>query len=384
MFLSRAFPSGPAIVAVMLCAALGSRPIAAQEHATGERTTVGGYGEVHYTNPTGPNTPGVANLARFVVYLAHGFNDRISFRSELEVEDAKVEGGEAGGEVGLEQVYLDYRLSDRLTLRTGLVLVPIGIINETHEPPTFNGVARPRFDNDVIPTTWREIGVGALGTVPGLEGLSYSLYLLNGLKASGFSAEEGIREGRQEGQDASFANPSFTGRLEWARPGLKVGGSVWYGGSANGDAAIGTGTFAAPITLLSADARYDIGAASFRAVVANITVGDAALINGAYGAAVGSRISGGYAEAAYNLLAAVAPASSQRLNLFLRHERYNTQAAVPAGATQDAALARRNTTFGVTYKPTDNTAFKADYQLLRNQAGLDEGEILSLGIGYEF
>src|SRR5207244_3749257 len=95
----------------------------------------------------------VVNLARFVVYLAHSFDERLAFRSELEVEDAKIEGGQAGGEVSLEQAYLDYRLGDWITLRTGLVLPPVGIINETHEPSTFNGVERPGFDHDVIPTT---------------------------------------------------------------------------------------------------------------------------------------------------------------------------------------------------------------------------------------
>src|SRR5216117_4501964 len=134
--------------------------------AAQERTTVGGYGEIHYTNRTGPNSPGQVDLRRFVLYLAHTFDDRLAFRSELEVEDAKLESGEPGGEVALEQAYLDYRLAERLTLRSGLVLPPIGIINETHEPPTFNGVDRPAFDRDVIPTTWREIGVGVLGSVP--------------------------------------------------------------------------------------------------------------------------------------------------------------------------------------------------------------------------
>src|SRR5213595_181273 len=208
-----------------------------------ERTTVGGYGEVHYTNRTGPKTPPVVNLARFVVYVGHSFDDRLAFRSELEVEDAKIEGGQAGGEVSLEQAYLDYRLADWITLRTGLVLPPVGIINETHEPPAFNGVDRPGFDHDVIPTTWREIGVGAVGTVPGRSGLAYRVYVVNGLRAEGLSAGEGIREGRQEGRRASFANPSVTGRLEWARPGVKIGGSFWYGGTADTNAAVGTGTF---------------------------------------------------------------------------------------------------------------------------------------------
>src|SRR2546430_12274352 len=143
------------------------RILAAQEH-----TTVGGYGEVHHPHPTGPKTPPVATLARFVVYLAHSFDDRLAFRSELEVEDAKIEGGQAGGEVALEQAYLDCRLADWITLRTGLVLAPVGIINETHEPPTFNGVDRPGFDHDVIPTTWPRIGLGAVAALPGGNGLA--------------------------------------------------------------------------------------------------------------------------------------------------------------------------------------------------------------------
>src|SRR2546427_7988151 len=226
--------------------------------AAQERTTVGGYGEVHYTNPTGPKTPPVVNFARLVVYLAHSFDERLAFRSELEVEDAKIEGGQAGGEVSLEQAYLDYRLGDWIALRTGLVLPPIGIINETHEPPTFNGVERPLFDQDVIPTTWRDIGVGAVGTLSEASGLSYRVYLLNGLLAEGFTADQGIREGRQEGKEASFANPSVTGRLEWARPGLRIGGSFWYGGTANQNPIIGRGAFDAPVFLGSADVRYEV------------------------------------------------------------------------------------------------------------------------------
>src|SRR2546428_13473487 len=116
-------------------------------------------------------------------------------------------GGKGGGEVSLEQAYLDYRLADWITLRTGLVLPPVGIINETHEPPTFNGVDRPGFDHDGIPTTWREIGVGAGGTVPGGSELAYRGYLVNGLRADGLSAAEGIREGRQRGPEATFAIP---------------------------------------------------------------------------------------------------------------------------------------------------------------------------------
>jgi hypothetical protein len=374
-------PFRPYALLVAGTAVLLSSKLTAQES---EKTSIGGYGEVHYTNAAGPNTPGSVNVRRFVVYLAHNFSEKVTVRSELELEDAKIEGGEEGGEVALEQLYLDYLISPAFTLRAGLLLPPIGIVNEIHEPPTFNGVDRPRFEQDVIPTTWREIGVGAVGVIPGAQGLSYRAYVVNGLKASGFNAASGIRGGRQEGKEASFSNPSITGRLEWARSGLRVGGSFWYGGSANQDSILGTGTFANAVGLVALDARYDVGPFMFRAVAANISVGGAEEINSALGTEVGSRIAGGYAEAAYNVLAALAPASAQRLNAFLRYENFNTQAGVPSGLVSDETLARRITTFGLTYKPLYNVVFKGDYQLQRNKAGIGEGELLSLGLGYQF
>jgi hypothetical protein len=368
-------------LALAAVTAVLSGPLLAQDS---ESTTVGGYGEVHYNNRSGPDSPGIINVARFVVFLSHQFNEKIAFRSELEVEDTKVEAGhDNAGEVSVEQVYLDYQLSPAATLRAGLLLAPIGIINETHEPTTFNGVDRPAFDSDVIPTTWRDLGVGMVGNF-GSSGLSYRAYLVNGLVASRFTAEQGIREGRQEGQLASFANPSLTGRLEWARPGLRIGGSFWYGGSAAQDPALGTGTFDNAVALVSADARYDVGPFMFRGVVANIHISDAEAINAAFTSQVGSRIAGGYLEGAYDVLSALAPQSAQRLNAFIRHERYNTQAGVPDGVTRDDALARRVTTFGLTYKPLYNVAFKGDYQLLRNRAGVGENDVFSLGLGYQF
>jgi hypothetical protein len=136
--------------------------------------------------------------------------------------------------------------------------------------------------------------------------------------------------------------------------------------------------------VLAADARFDRGPLMVRGVVATVAVRDAQAINTAYGTAVGRRISGGYVEAGYNLLRSLAPASSQRLIAFARHERFDTHAAVPAGTTRDPSLGRYVSTLGLTYKPTWNTAFKADYQLLRNRAGAGEGDVVSLGVGYQF
>jgi hypothetical protein len=136
--------------------------------------------------------------------------------------------------------------------------------------------------------------------------------------------------------------------------------------------------------VIAVDARYDRGPLAVRAVLTTVSISDADTINALYGNDVGSRISGGYVEAAYNLLRRLAPASAQQLNAFVRHERFDTHAAVPAGVTRDDALRRRLTTVGLSYKPTWDTVFKADYQLVRNAAGAGEGEILSLGVGFQF
>jgi hypothetical protein len=363
------------LVLTIALAALAA-PLAAQTPST----TVGGYGEIHFVNPS--DAPASADVARVVLYLSHTFDERLTFRSELEVEHARLEAGGSEGEVALEQAYLDYRFSDRFTLRSGLVLIPIGIINETHEPPTFNGVERPTVEHDVIPSTWREIGVGALGRLGG--GWSYRAYVVNGLRAEGFTADEGIREGREEGQEASFANYAVTGRLEWARPGLKVGFAGLYGGTADTNSAVGSGSFGAPITVLAADARWQSGPWSARALLANVSVTDAEKINTAYGADVGSRIQGGYVEGAYDLMPLLARGNAGRLDAFLRYEFLNTQADVPAGVTADDANDRTVMTGGLTFRPAADVAFKADYTVRRNAASAGEGEQFALGIGFAF
>ncbi|HEX7917940.1 MAG TPA: porin [Gemmatimonadales bacterium] len=362
---------------VLLLALFGVTSLGAQAPST---TTVGGYGEIHFTDPSN-GTPS-ADVSRVVLYLAHTFDERLSFRSELEVEHARLEAGGSEGEVALEQAFLDYRFSDRFTLRSGLILIPIGIQNETHEPPTFNGVERTRVEHDVIPSTWREIGVGALGALG--RGWSYRAYIVNGLQADGFTADEGIREGRQEGQEASFANYAVTGRLEWARPGLKVGLAGLYGGTADTNSAVGSGAFGAPMTVLAADARWQSGPWSARALLANVSISDAEKINAAYGADVGSRIQGGYIEGAYDLMPLLTAKDHGKLDAFVRYEFLNTQADVPSGVTADEANDRTVLVGGLTFRPTADVAFKADYTVMRNAASAGEGEQFALGLGFAF
>src|SRR5262249_37707728 len=147
-----------------------------------------GYMDFHVNRKSGE--PWMPDLHRFVLLFGHSFSDRIKFWSEFEIEHALSEGGEASGEVAVEQAYLDFLIKPYFNLRAGMVLTPIGILNERHEPPSFNGVERPFVETFIIPTTWRELGVGATGDLG--RGFRYRAYLTSSLDARGFDAESGI------------------------------------------------------------------------------------------------------------------------------------------------------------------------------------------------
>src|SRR6187397_1670117 len=173
--------------------------------------TLSGYMEIHLNKVE--DRPTEADLHRFVLMVGHSFSDRIKFWSEVEVEHAFVEGEEESGEVAIEQAYIDLSMHRRFNLRAGMVLTPVGILNERHEPPTFHGVERTFVDSVIIPTTWHDVGVGAFGDLG--RGFSYKTYLMPGLDATGFTADEGIAEGRQQGGQADASDPAITGRLEY-------------------------------------------------------------------------------------------------------------------------------------------------------------------------
>lgn len=363
-----------------------------------ESTTIGGYGEIGYIEPEG-TARGTVDVPRFIIFLEHYFSPDISFFSELEVEHTKVEGNEEGGEVALEQAYLQYNLGEQTSLRAGLVLLPIGIINEFHEPPTFNGFQRPRFDRSVIPTTWREIGLGVVGRVPAVEGLQYRAYVTNGLDAEGFSPMNGIRGGRLEGAEAPLQNLAFSGRLEYLNGGLKTGGSVYYGGSSGGNPELGSGLFDAPVFLYSFDAQFNVENLYLRGIVTGISLDEKIndvlhrsqqfdSISGGivtrYVDPIGTMIGGGYIEAAYDVAKLISPTTTKQLLPFVRYEKFNTMADVPTGTTADPSTDRSYIVAGLTFKPTYNTVFKFDWTMADDATDNKVPGELALGVGYNF
>ena len=345
------------------------------------KTTVGGYGELHYNEPDG-NKRGMLDFHRFVIYLGHDFTEKISFRSELEIEHTKLEAGEPdGGEVAIEQAFIEYRIHQNIGLRAGILLPPVGLANLYHEPPTFNGVERSSVDQVIIPTTWSESGMGVFGAPA--DGFSYQLYVVAGLNAEGFTAANGIRGGRQEAFESSPVNPSLTGRVDYSPAlGLMFGASFFAGNSNAGKDSLGKAT----VSLWSGDVRYSVDHFNFKAVGAIATIGDADKINNTFGESVADRVFGYLLEGAYDFLPLLCGNTEQELNAFMRYEKYNTQASV-TGFPRIREFDRNNIVIGLTYKPTYNTAFKFDYTFLNNaeNAGLFRNtKQLNLGVGYYF
>src|SRR5688572_25049982 len=154
--------------------------------------------DFHFNKPEGQNP--TLDFHRFVLLFNHSFTQRIRFVGELELEHAFVEGLEEAGELELEQAYLDFLIARSFNIRAGMMLVPLGIINERHEPPVFHGVERPFVDTVIVPSTWFEAGAGVHGAFG--RGFRYRAYAMAPLDATAFSAEEGLRDGAQHGSEA--------------------------------------------------------------------------------------------------------------------------------------------------------------------------------------
>jgi hypothetical protein len=334
-------------------------------------TAVGGYGELTLNAPS--NAPAVVDLRRFVLYVGHHFTDRIRFYSEVEVEHAVASSDDAG-EVEVEQAYLDGLISRRLNLRAGVILMPVGIINIYHEPPTFNGVDRPGVDVLIIPSTWREPGFGIFGELT--TGLSYQLYLINGFNANGFTAETAVADGHQEAMLAAARDFGAVGRLSY-EPILAtvMGLSGYYATSGN---SLRSTVGSVPVGMVEADARTRYRGFTARAEFALLFIGDTAALNQALAAndpatslPVAKRSQGGYLEAGYDVMRLIAPATDQSVTLFGRYDYVNTQASVAAGYVANPALVRHTLALGLVYRPIPHIALKGDY--MRREFGAGAG-----------
>lgn len=343
--------------------------------------TVGGYGEITYNRPSGKNAE--LDVQRLVLLFGYKFDDRTQFVTEIEFEHVK--------EVYVEQAFLQYSLNDQVNLRAGLMLVPMGIINEYHEPTTFNGVERPSMDAAIVPTTWREIGIGVAGKSDAAS-LRYQFYVFNGFQSTLSDANgtiisgqlggsNGLRGGRQKGIKSNFNNINFSGKLDYyGLPGLRLGLSGYFGRTQSPKDVEAVAGADIGISMIGLDVRYAKQRFSARGQFVRGVLSDTEVYNLATGKDLGSVLQGYYLETGYNLLAL---RKKQQLIGFVRYEDYNTHASTAGNLVKNDTYNRQEWTFGLSYLIANGAVVKADYQLKDNAANKQTNQ-LNFGIGVWF
>jgi hypothetical protein len=369
----------------------GLAPSASKVYGADPGVSIGGYGEMLAQAFDSERDDGAASgrkdqldFLRAVLYFGYKFTDDIVFNSEIEVEHATTgEGDEEKGEVSLEFANVDFLFRDEANLRAGLVLVPMGLVNESHEPTTFLSARRPDVETRIIPSTWREGGLMFHGEA-GI--FSYRAALLTGLDAEGFSAGSALRDGRQGASRALAEDLAAVARLDLEPvPGLLFGLSAFAGDAGQDAKTPGGEDVDAHVTLWDAHLQYQWKGLRLRGLWSEGRIGDAREVNEANGLvgddSVGSRFDGWYGEIGWDVLAHLD--TDQELVPFVRHEEYDTQARVPDGYLRDPASDRQVLTFGFAYKPHPQVVVKVDWQDLDNEAhtGVDQ---LNLAVGYAF
>lgn len=356
---------------------LGLASSAAATYRKRQGVSFAGYGEMLYErfsdrteNDVSSRTSSRLDFLRAILYAGYRFNDKFIFNSEIEIEHAT--------EISIEFAYLDYLLNDHLTIRGGMLLVPLGLVNEFHEPTVFIGARRPETERRIIPTTWHENGVGVLGSA---GRFNYRAYVVNGMNASGFSSD-GLRGGRQGGGEALAENMAFAGRLDVIpMPGAFAGVGVYTGGSGQGL----FGGLDVNTTIAEAHGQVQMRGVDFRALYARASVDEAARLNAARhltsGQGVAETMHGGYAQVGYNVLSQVS--SRMTVMPFYRLEKVDTQAELPAGFQPDGSRDGVFHTLGLEFRPIYNVVVKTDYQWIRNDAGTGRNQF-NINLGYAY
>ncbi|MDA0947839.1 MAG: hypothetical protein O2799_04930 [Planctomycetota bacterium] len=346
-----------------LQAVSGLGPAASRIYATESGASIGGYGELLYGfDPDGQDE---FDALRGVIYLGYRFSDQWLVNTEFEFEH--------GTESFLEYSWVDYLATEEFALRGGLLLSPLGFVNESHEPTTYLPVGRSQTETRIIPTTMREMGVGAWGQSGSVE---WRAYVINSLNGERFNSG-GLRAGRTKGDRADAEDLSVTARMDWrATPGLTLGGGFQAGDSAGANARdLGTdlGTL-----IVELHASWQWGAWDARALAARADLDGAAAFNAATpGANLAERMDGAYLEVGYDLLAGREDAA--RLLPYVRLETIDTQAALPSNASRQDEASDRYFTVGLNYQPTPGVVVKLDHQTSDN--GDDR---IGFFIGYAF
>lgn len=358
--------------------------------AKDSKLMIGGYGEIHYNQPLNADTKntGVLDVHRMVMLFGYNFNSKTQFITELEFEHVK--------EVYVEQAFLQYKLNSSISLRGGLLLVPMGIINEYHEPTAYHGVERPTIDKYISPTTWREIGFGVTGNILQAS-MKYQAYLMNGFNGydgSGtFNGTNGLRKGRQKGADSYISAPNFTAKVEYyGLSGLNLGLSGYFGPSQStlydgiskdDDATMATADSSSiGIAMIGLDARYQRNGLQLKGQFYYTNLSNTDQYNGFTGNDLGSAMIGYYAEIAYDVFHSLSV--NKQLYPFVRYEYMDTHQNVENNIVKNENYNKNIITTGLTLGLAKGVVVKTDMQFVKSGSDNEYTKAFNAGIGIMF
>jgi hypothetical protein len=379
--------------------AWGLGPAASKVYGLTRGLSIGGYAEtfgtavVHDKKDSGESNR--FDALRAVLYAGYKFTDHIVFNSEIEFEHGTTNATESssGGSVSVEFAALDFLFRDEINARGGLLLIPMGFLNEMHEPPFYYGVNRPVVEQLIIPSTWREGGAGLFGRVADV--VEYKLYAVTSMNAAGFD-DSGLRGGRQNGNRALAEDIAFVGRLDFEPiPELLLGGSVFVGNTGQ-DQEFVNGTVELPnsrLILWEAHSQLQARGLRGRVLFTMAHLDDARPLTLALRPsgsndiaateAIADDMLGVYGELGYDVMQWIAPDTGWTVEPFVRAEYIDTQHAMPRDFSADETNELRIYTAGISAKPIPNVVLKIDYRNRSSRKGR-LGDEVNLGFGVVF
>lgn len=377
--------------------AYGFGPAASKVYGVARGLSIGGYGEANYINFIGDEedgNPDRSDALRSVLYLGYKFTDSIVFNSEIEFEHgttSNVNNGAGSGSVAVEFAALDFMWRPELNARVGHLLVPMGFVNEIHEPPFFYGVQRPETEVRILPSTWHENGVGIFGSFG--EGFEYRSYVIAGFNAQNFT-DAGIRGGRQQGNRSLSEDFAWVTRADWtpeALPGFLLGGSFYLGDSGQDVELNGEDLPDARLWIFEGHAQYQNGPFHARGLFAFSSLSDARELNDVLAldpdfddGPVADEMLGGYAEVAYDVYPSLFGSEDKQLEPFVRVEYVDTQYHVPSGFAADRDRANWIHAGGVNFYPHPTVVLKLEYRNINTRGQGERADELGLGMGFAF
>lgn len=358
---------------------------------------IGGYGSIDYNQPLNSEIRqnGIMDVHRFIMLLGYSFNNRTQFISEIEFEHIV--------EVYIEQAFLQHKINNFINFRAGLMLTPMGITNEYHEPNLFRGVERPMIDNHISPTTWREIGAGFMGYVLPAS-IKYQAYLMNGFKSytgSPVLSGKGLRSGRQKGAESFISSPNFAGKVEYfGIRGLNLGASVYAGNTQstlyneiNKNDAVAMAKADSSVvgmTMIGLDARYSTRGLQLKGQYYYTGLSNTGQYNRFTAKAdgtpndLGSSQTGFYVEAAYNIFRHM-PNYKSEFVPFIRYEKWDTQNTMEEGFTANSVNKQQAIISGIEWEMARGALLKADMEFVKSGiAGSKYLKRFNAGVGIMF